>query len=144
MNATHILPGLGTRTTAEYDRAVMDAESAISNMCRRLASCTADRLPGRALGSLAELQRVTDQLRIDSSRRKTRAHWQLIDALEVLSADVADLARGGGSPDELLRSRALRQAGRAIRRLPRCATGNNPAALPRTSDPRSIGRGRHS
>jgi hypothetical protein len=119
MNATHLFPGLRPTTSAEYAGAVVDAQSAISNTCHRLMSCGGDRLPGRALGSLAELQRVTDQLRVETSRRTSRAHRQLIDALDELSADVADLARRGDSPEELLSSRGLKRAERAIARLHR-------------------------
>jgi hypothetical protein len=107
------------RRTAEpaYTEALVEARTALSSTCDRLANCSSNRLPGRAVGSLCELQRATDHLELVRRPRNGRAHAQLIEALNELQDDVAELARRGGPSEAILRSRGLERAERALSRL---------------------------
>jgi hypothetical protein len=100
-----------------YADALAETRAVLSATCERLAGCGGGRLPGRAVGSLCELQRATDHLALAASPRNDRAHHQLLDALNELQEEVADLARHGGPPDAILHSRGLARAERALSRL---------------------------
>jgi len=95
----------------------VETRAALSATCERLVNCSSGRLPGRAVGSLCELQRATDHLAHTPVPHHERAHHQLIDALNELQEEVAELARRGGPPDAILRSRGLARAERALSRL---------------------------
>jgi hypothetical protein len=99
-----------------YTNALAETRAALSATCERLANCSSGRLPGRAVGSLCELQRATDHLAL-ASPRNDRVHHQLIDALNELQEEVAELARRGGPPDAILHSRGLARAELALSRL---------------------------
>jgi hypothetical protein len=100
-----------------YAHALHETRAVLSATCARLANCSSSRLPGRAVGSLCELQRATDQLAETSAPRNERAHHQLLKALNELQEEVAELARRGGPPDAILHSRGLHRAEQALSRL---------------------------
>jgi hypothetical protein len=95
---------------ANYSELLAEVRTALSSTRRRLADCSEDALPGRAVGSLGELQRATDHLRLAQRPANAQAHEALIRALLELQDDVADLARRGGVGGAILRSRGLEQA----------------------------------
>jgi hypothetical protein len=108
-----------TRRTAEpaYTNALAETRAALSSTCSRLVNCTSGRLPGRAIGSLCDLQRATDRLEQTSRAPDGRAHVQLVQALHDLQEDVAEIARHGGPSDAILQSPSLARAQRALSRL---------------------------
>jgi len=113
----NLIPQLRRTTEPEYAQALVVTRIALSSTCERLANCSTSRLPGRAVGSLCELQRATDHLRLAHSRHNGRAYAQLIEALDELQEDIAELARRGGPSESILRSRGLARAERALARL---------------------------
>jgi hypothetical protein len=119
MNATRLIPHLRRPLEAgpAYADALAEARNAVTSTCDRLLNCNSSRLPGRAVGSLCDLQRAADQLRLLAGPRSGRAHTQLIDALDELQDDVAELARRGGPSESLLQSRGLARTERALSRL---------------------------
>ena len=100
-----------------YAHALAETRAVLSATCERLVNCSSGRLPGRAVGSLCELQRATDHLEHVRQAPNDRAHGQLVAALHELQDDVAELARRGGPSDALLRSRGLKRAEQALLRL---------------------------
>lgn len=100
-----------------YVDALAETRAALSATCSRLVNCSNGRLPGRAVGSLCELQRATDQLQLASPITKDRLLGQLVAALHELQDDVAELARRGGPGEAILESRGLQRAERALARL---------------------------
>ena len=100
-----------------YADALAETRAVLAATCDRLAGCSSGRLPGRAVGSLCELQRATDHLQHVERAPNERAHAQLVAALHELQDDVADLARHGGPADAILQSRGLRRAEQALARL---------------------------
>ncbi|TMK68863.1 MAG: hypothetical protein E6G50_14110 [Actinobacteria bacterium] len=100
-----------------YTNALAETRAALSSTCSRLVNCTSGRLPGRAIGSLCDLQRATDHLAVVTSTPNERAHHQLLAALQELQEEVAELARHGGPPDAILHSRGLARAERALSRF---------------------------
>jgi hypothetical protein len=111
------IPQLRRPVEPEYAQALVVTRIALSSACDRLANCRSSRLPGRAVGSLCDLQRATDHLRRAQGPGTRRAHAQLIEALDELQDDIAELARRGGPSDAILRSRGLARAERALSRL---------------------------
>ena len=110
-------PQLRRPVEPAYTEALDEARAALSAMWHKLANCNSSRLPGRAVGSLCELQRATDHLVDASSPPNGRAHHELLDALNELQEEIAELARQGGPPDAILQSRGLARAERALSRL---------------------------
>ena len=110
-------PSLRRPLEPAYTHALDETRAVLSATCDRLANCSSSRLPGRAVGSLCELQRATDQLAVTASPSNERAHQQLLQALNELQEEVAELARCGGPPDAILHSRGLQRAARALSRL---------------------------
>lgn len=100
-----------------YEDALAETRAVLSATCERLVNCSSGRLPGRAVGSLCELQRATDHLEHVPRTPNDRAHGQLLAALHELQDDVAELARRGGPSDAILRSRGLKRAEQALLRL---------------------------
>jgi hypothetical protein len=104
-------------TEPAYTNALAETRAVLSATCERLVNCNSGRLPGRAIGSLCDLQRATDHLENASRPHDGRAHVQLVRALHDLQEDVAELARRGGPPDTILRSASLARAQQALSRL---------------------------
>jgi hypothetical protein len=113
----NLIPQLRRANEPEYAQALVVTRSALSSTCDRLANCTSSRLPGRAVGSLCDLQRASDHLRRVRGPGTGRAHARLIEALDELQDDIAELARRGGPSESILRSRGLARAERALSRL---------------------------
>ena len=100
-----------------YTDALAETRAALTSTCDRLVDCSTSRLPGRAVGSLCELQRATDHLQLATAAPNGRAHHDLLEALHELQDEVAELARCGGSSEAILGSRGLKRAERALSRL---------------------------
>lgn len=100
-----------------YTNALDETRAVLSSTCERLVNCNSGRLPGRAIGSLCDLQRATDHLENASRPPDGRAHVQLVRALYDLQEDVAELARTGGPSDVILHSSSLARAQQALSRL---------------------------
>jgi hypothetical protein len=100
-----------------YADALAETRAVLLATCERLVNCSSGRLPGRAVGSLCELQRATDHLELAASPPNDRVHGQLVAALQELQDEVAELARHGGPSDRILHSRGLRRAEQALARL---------------------------
>jgi len=103
--------------TIPYSQLLAETQSAISATRNRLASCSRDDLPGRAIGSLGVLQRATDHLGLAQAPANAKEHEALIRALRELQEDVADLARRGGAEGAILRSRGLEHREHALTAL---------------------------
>ncbi|TMK66940.1 MAG: hypothetical protein E6G60_01890 [Actinobacteria bacterium] len=100
-----------------YTDALAETRAALASTYERLINCSSRRLPGRAVGSLCELQRATDHLQLATAAPNGRAHHDLLEALHELQEEVADLARRGGPSETILHSRGLGRAERALSRL---------------------------
>ena len=64
-----------------YSDALAETRAALASTCDRLVNCSSSRLPGRAVGSLCELQRATDHLQLAKTAPNGRAHHELLEAL---------------------------------------------------------------
>ena len=100
-----------------YSDALAETRVVLASTCHRLVNCSSSRLPGRAVGSLCELQRAADHLQLATKAPNGRAHHELLEALHELQDEVAELARRGGPSEAILRSRGLQRAERALSRL---------------------------
>jgi len=100
-----------------YSDALAETRVVLASTCHRLVNCSSSRLPGRAVGSLCELQRAADHLQLATKAPNGRAHHELLEALHEFQDEVAELARRGGPSEAILRSRGLQRAERALSRL---------------------------
>ena len=64
-----------------YTDALAETRAALASTYERLINCSSRRLPGRAVGSLCELQRATDHLQLATTAPNGRAYHDLLEAL---------------------------------------------------------------
>ena len=104
-------PSLRRPLEPAYTHALDETRAVLSATCDRLANCSSSRLPGRAVGSLCELQRATDQLAVTASpsneRRSSRAAAARPTRSCTAAACNAPSGRCRGSPLETPVARAL-------------------------------------